>query len=247
MKIDFYRETLRELEDWEPFLLAESGLPGPRGNIELAHAVAEEGNEEIFERFLGFDSEKAPTNSPYEFLAFCGTLGLGKLLVEGNRDVVGRLRACASDTRWRTREAVAMALQRWGEVDMESLLQEMSEWSRGSLLERRAAVAALCEPRLLHDAEDTARVLDLLDAVTASVAQVEDRQSEEFKALRKGLAYCWSVAVAALPEVGKRKMEQWFESSDRDVRWIMKENLRKKRLMSMDAEWVAMAQTRLGV
>lgn len=247
MKIDFYRETLRELEDWEPFLLAESGLPGPRGNIELAHAVAEEGNEEIFERFLGFDSEKAPTNSPYEFLAFCGTLGLGKLLVEGNRDVVGRLRACASDTRWRTREAVAMALQRWGQVDMQGLLQEMSEWSRGSLLERRAAVAALCEPRLLHEAEDTARVLDLLDAVTASVAQVEDRQSEEFKALRKGLAYCWSVAVAALPEVGKRKMEQWFESSDRDVRWILKENLRKKRLMSMDAEWVAIAQTRLGV
>jgi hypothetical protein len=246
VKTDTYRERLRELEDWEPFLLAESGLPGPRGNIELARAVAQEGNEEIFERFLGFDSEKAPTNSPYEFLAFCGTLGLGELLVEGNREVVGRLRACASDPRWRTREAVAMAFQRWGEVDMESLLQEMSEWSRGGLLERRAAVAALCEPRLLHDAEDTARVLDLLDAVTASVAQVEDRHSEEFKALRKGLAYCWSVAVAALPEVGTRKMEQWLESSDRDVRWIMKENLRKKRLMSMDAEWVAMTQKRLG-
>ena len=100
MKTDKYRERLRELEDWEPFLLAESGLPGPRGNIELAHAVAEEGNEEIFEFFLGFDSEKAPTNSPHEFLAFCGTLGLGKLLVEGNRDVVRRLRACAGNGKW---------------------------------------------------------------------------------------------------------------------------------------------------
>jgi len=56
--------------------------------------------------------------------------------------------------------------------------------------------------------------------------------------LRKGLAYCWSVAAAALPAEGKLYMEKWFDSSDRDVNWIMRENLKKKRMERMDAGWV---------
>lgn len=53
-KVEIYRQQLRQLMDWEPFLLKESGLPGPRGNIELAQVVAEEGNEALFEYFLSF-------------------------------------------------------------------------------------------------------------------------------------------------------------------------------------------------
>ena len=49
-KIDQYRAVLRTLVDWEPFLRAESGLPGPRGNLELAAAVALEGHEALFRR-----------------------------------------------------------------------------------------------------------------------------------------------------------------------------------------------------
>ena len=84
-KLELYHQKLKQLKDWEPFLLKESGLPGPRGNIELAQAVAEEGNESLFEHFLSFDSARAPTNSPEEFLAFCGVLGQGKLLATGKR------------------------------------------------------------------------------------------------------------------------------------------------------------------
>jgi hypothetical protein len=40
-KAEDYRQRLAELDEWEPFLLAESGLPGPRGDIELGHAVAD--------------------------------------------------------------------------------------------------------------------------------------------------------------------------------------------------------------
>lgn len=148
-KVDEYRELLRTVDDWESFLLQESGLPGPRANIELARAVAEEGDEELFCRFLTFDSRKAPTNSPREFLPFCGVLGLGRLLSKGREDVLSTLRECASDQRWRIREAVAMALCPLGERDMDALLQEMEGWSTGNLLEKRAAVAALCDPSLL--------------------------------------------------------------------------------------------------
>jgi len=106
-KQERYRNLLRTLADWEPFLLQESGLPGPRGNIELAQAVADEGDEALFRRFLAYDAASAPTNSPQEFLAFCGVLGLGRLLAEGRRDLLAELRVWASDPRWRAREAVA--------------------------------------------------------------------------------------------------------------------------------------------
>jgi hypothetical protein len=237
-KVDAYRETLRTLAEWEPFLLRESRLPGPRANLELAHAVADEGDEALFVRLLSFDVDQAPTNSPHEFLAFCGVLGLGKLLAEGDRQVLETLRAHASDPRWRIREAVAMALQRWGSADMAALVREMEKWSTGSLLEQRAAAAALCEPSLLHEEEHAERVLQILDRITASIGSLEDRKSDEFKALRKGLGYCWSVAVAAQPEAGKRTMERWFSSDNKDVRWIMRQNLKKKRLARVDAAWV---------
>lgn len=246
-KTEGYRETLRNLKNWDSFLLKESGLPGRRANIELARALAEEGDEELFRRYLAFDAEKAPTNSPEEFLAFCGVLGLGRLLAQGKMEVLETLRQCASDPRWRIREAVAMALQRLGQVEMDLLLEEMEKWSQGILLERRAAAAALCEPALLCEEEHVKRVLEILDDITASVQDVEARRSVEFKALRKGLGYCWSVAVVALPDEGKRTMERWFSSGDKDVLWIMRENLRKKRLARMDAEWVETWKAELGM
>jgi len=244
-KVEEYREALQELGDWDSFLLRESGLPGPRGNIELGRAVAEEGDEELFRRYLDYDEATAPTNSPQEFLAFCGVLGLGRLLAEGNMELLVTLRRCASDGRWRVREAVAMALQRWGEADMASLLREMEEWSKGSLLERRAAAAALCEPVLLGDRSHARDVLRLLDGMTSSIEQAQDRRSDEFMAFRKGLGYCWSVAVAALPGDGQKLMEKWFSSDDSDVLWVMKENLKKKRLVRMDGEWVQQWRSRL--
>jgi hypothetical protein len=33
-------------------------------------------------------------------------------------------------------------------------------------------------------------------------------------------------------------MEKWMVHPDKDIRWIMKENLKKNRLVRMDAEWV---------
>ncbi len=42
-----------------------------------------------------------------------------------------------------------MALQRIGDVDVELALREAKELSQGNFLEKRAAAAAMCEPRLL--------------------------------------------------------------------------------------------------
>jgi hypothetical protein len=237
-KIDEYQHMLRHLENWDDFLLAESGLPGPRGNLELAQAVAEEGNRQLFEHLLTFDAARAPTNTPQEFLAFCGVVGLGRLAAQGEHDLLPRLQGYACDPRWRMSEGVAMALQRLGDADMDRLLLEMEAWSAGSWLEQRAAVAGLAEPRLLGREEHMLPIFHIFDRVTAALEQAGERKSDGFIALRKGLGYAWSVVAAAYPAEGKRRMECWFASTSRDVRWVMKENLKKNRLIRMDPEWV---------
>jgi hypothetical protein len=238
MKTETYRHTLRTLTEWDAFLMMESGLPGPRGNLELMQAVADEGTLDLFQRYLAYTPDRASTNSPEGFLAMCGVVGLGRLLAEGDLDQLAVLRECANDPRWRVREAVAMALQRWGDADMSALLKAMSEWAKGTLLEQRAAVAAVCEPRLLRDPKHAKRVLRLLDAITTSIVRETDRRAEDFKTLRQALGYCWSVAVVASPIDGKPALEKWLVNPDADVAWIMRENLKKNRLQRMDAKWV---------
>ena len=140
-----------------------------------------------------------------------------------------------------------MALQRMGDCNMPSLLQVVEPWIAGSLLERRAAAAGLCEPRLLSEPVHARRVLEFLDCITSSLTAEVDRRSDDFRTLRQGLGYCWSVAVAALPEEGKLAMEKWLQCADPDVTWVMRENLKKNRLVRMDSVWVARCSQVLGI
>lgn len=237
-KVEAYRAQLRTMDSWDGFLLQESRLPGPRANLELAYAAAEEGSEEQFLRLAALSPEEAPQNTAGEFLAFCGVLGLGYLAARGGGEHFSLLRRRAADPRWRIREAVALGLQQYGRSSMKKLLALMAEWSQGTLLERRAVVATLCEPELLQNPDDAGRIMDILDQITASILDQKDRRAEAFKVLRKALAYGWSVAVAAQPASGKPRMARWVACPDADVRWIMRQNLKKKRLLKMDGAWV---------
>lgn len=237
-KVDEYRRILRGLKKWEPYLLAESGLPGPRGNLELAQAAALEIDPAQVHAFLSIPISQAPENTPQVFLVFCGVLGLGRLIAAGDRAQLKHLRPYASDPRWRIREAVAIALQSVGDSDIQLLLREARRWSSGSWYEKRAAAAGLAEPRLLAAPTTAAALLEMLESITESMARAEDRKSEAFKTLRQGMGYCWSVAVVAHPALGKRLMQKWLKTADSDVRWLMKENLKKNRLMKLDPAWV---------
>jgi hypothetical protein len=244
-KVSFYVEELKSQKDWDKYLMKESGLPGPRGNLELAQAFAEIGNENLIKKYLSIEPAEAPVNSAKMFLTFCGVVGLGTLINKRKREYLPQLRVFASDPRWRIREGVAMALQRVGDSDMDFLLREMKEWSTGNFLEKRAAAAALCEPRLLTSEKVAGDVLDILDDETSSIVGFQDTKDEGFIVLKKGLAYCWSVAVASYPEKGKKLMEKWVGSDDKAVAWIMKENLKKNRLARVDKDWVASQLARL--
>jgi len=244
-KVQVYIEKLHNLKDWDVYLMQESALPGPRANLELIQAVAEVGDEERFLHLLNYTPDIAPVNTQQEFLACCGTVGLGKLAKYGKTKYLGHLRLLASDPRWRIRECVAMALQIFGEEHMDELIKEMEFWAEGNSYEKRAAVAALCEPKLLKQKEQVSKVLQILDSITCSIKEITDRKDEPFIALKKGLAYCWSVAIVAFPDEGKQRFERLLDLDDKDINWIIKENLKKERLKKMDQEWTEMMKQKL--
>lgn len=233
-----YADQLTATEDWDAYLRAESGLPGPRGNLELAAAFVDVAPRNMILEYAKLGEEEAPENSPMGFLAFCGVFGLGRLIAEGETNQLEILRQRAHDSRWRIREAVAMALQRLGEADVDALLVAVKEWGRDPL-ERRAAIAGLCEPRVLNSMTSLKPVFHHLDEATRWLRGQTGRLDEGGKVLRKGLAYAWSVAVCARPEEGKAAIEPWLSDSMPHVRWVLKQNLGKARLIRLDPDWVA--------
>jgi hypothetical protein len=62
--------------------------------------------------------------------------------------------------------------------------------------------------------------------------------TESQTSLRKAAAYCWSVAIVASPEEGKKQFEKLLPAKNKHILWIVKENLKKHRLVKMDREWV---------
>lgn len=233
-----YRAHLQQMCEWESYLLAESRLPGARANLELARAVAEEGDRAQFDRWLRLTVMQAPTNTPAEFLPFCAVIGYGRLLAQGDRSILPELWTVAEDPRWRLREAVAMALQCWGDVEIDGLVSEMAGWCEGGRYQQRAALVALCEPTLLNDSLIAQRTLEYLDRVTATIPGTAARHDAGFIVLRKALGYCWSVAIVAAPELGMPLMTKWAMVDDPDTRWLVRENLAKPRLRKLDNNWV---------
>ena len=225
-----HRTSLRALPRaaWMPYLRRNSGLPGPRANLELAQAVADEGDETMFETLLSSDEE---------YLVMCGAIGLGRSLVDGaSTESQVRLRSLAADRRWRVREGVAMALQRLGDADTTGLHDLVSRWAASpDPLVQRAAVAGLCEPRLLREPADAARAVELCSRITDSLAArpPHERRTDDVRALRKTLGYCWSVAVAADPPHGLPRFLALSQSGDPDVVWIVRENAKKARLKAV--------------
>lgn len=134
-----------------------------------------------------------------------------------------------------------MGLQAWGDVDPGALVEEMEDWTGGSPLEGRAAMAALCEPRLLHDRRMVARTLEVLDRLTASIRDAVDGRADDVRVLRQALGYGWSVAAVADLRIGLPALEPWLAEPNPDVRRIVRQNLGKTRLAKAAPDWVGRA------
>jgi hypothetical protein len=225
--VSHYRDDLTGLERaaWPAYLDEHSGLPGPRGNIELAVAVADLGDPELFDELIAGGDE---------YRTFCGVVGIGRAAADPR--VAARMHELSKDGRWRVREAVAMGLQRLGDTDLPALERIVLAWADDPHpLVQRAAAAAVCEPRLLRAPEAAATAVEVCRRATAALAArpADERRDADVRTLRQGLGYCWSVAVAADPEPGLAAFAALRDETDPDVVWIVRENLGKKRLAGL--------------
>lgn len=213
--------SLRDRSAWPAYLDAHSGLPGPRANTQLAMAVADLGDGAMFDELIA---------SGDEYRTFCGVVGIGEAAAD--QQVAARLHELSKDGRWRVREAVATGLQRLGDHDFPALERIVLDWADDEHpLVRRAAVAAICEPRLLHTHEAAATAVEVCRRCTAGLVAhpADERKHADVRTLRQSLGYCWSVAVAADPEPGLAAFAA-LDQTDPDVAWIVRENRGKKRL-----------------
>lgn len=229
------------------YLITNSNLPGRRANLELAAAFADVAAEFVTsepERLWRFcralaeiSPDMAPVNNPAEFLPFCGTCALGAIGAVSSaffQDALSRLHELATDPRWRVREAVAMGIQRLLEKQSRKTLKELETWIvSDNWLAMRAVAAGVAEPLVLSNAQTAREALTLHKKIFDRILRSNERKSETFKVLRKGLSYTVSVVVAAIPADGLAYLQQLIRihSHDPDILWILKNNLKKNRLI----------------
>ncbi len=227
------------------YLVSKSNLPGPRGNLELAAAFADlievnfsKNPERLWDlciKAISISSDEAPVNDPSEFITFCGAIGLGaigslsSLLFDKALSILKEL---SRDSRWRTREAVAKGLQKMLTRKPEETLNALNGWiENNDWLAMRAVAAGVAEPFLLKNKQIASRALELHKKFFAQILNNRERKSNEFKTLKKALGYTLSVLVQALPIEGFEYMQYLIEMKDADILWIIRENLKKKRLL----------------
>jgi hypothetical protein len=268
-----YTENLRALLDQaltgdaaplEQYLAGRSGLPGPRMNLPLAGALADVVGEVVtrpnppvarlealLDGWAALSLAAAPVNDPREIWPAAAVLAYGQVAVQRPdwwEDEISKLHRAARNPRWRVRELVAAALQRMLAADWPRTLAALHTWLADSdPLVIRAAAAAIAEPPLLTTPSRGADALAIQIQAVAWFGNVpaSERRNEAVRTLRQALGYTTSVAVAAAPEAGFPWLDHLAASPDPDLRWIVRENLKKTRL----ARWpdqVAAIKARLG-
>lgn len=225
-------------------LREHSHLPGPRGNLELAHqfadlvaglACGERANPawQVAAGLAGVGPEEGPTGDPGEFLAFCGVLASAGFAGDQRRraGVWRTVRGAAEDPRWRLREAAAQAVQRALPLDPAGGLTVLGDWAAGGgWLLLRAVVAGVADPPLLADGRFAAAGLRLHGVVLDRLGDAPDRRDPSFRVLRQGLGFTLSVVVAASPEEGFAFLRALAARPDPDLVWVLHSNLAKARL-----------------
>lgn len=209
---------------WPEFLASHSGLPGPRANLSLVDAAARIAHGPAIEALLRDGGEYA-------------TMCAAAAIARGATDPTLReqSRGLARDERWRVREGVVLGLQMLADAAPQEVISITAAWADDAdALVQRAAVATICEPRLLRSASAAAFAIDVCERCTRRIRELppERRADPPVRALRQTLGYGWSVAVAADPEPGLAAFRR-LDMEDTDVAWIIRENSRKKRLSSL--------------
>ncbi len=217
-------------------LRKNSGLPGPRGNLELLDTFIRACDKPLVQDCLA-ELKEDTENSPEEFVGMCGVVGYAMLHGKHDDVLIDHLRKYATHRSWRIREAVAIAIQ---EIPFETLEERTALTRRlesDDPLVHRAIVAGLCEPRNLKKQTGMSAVFEQLQKATALLDKKE-KLTEGEEALKRALGYCWSVALVEDFEYGSKIFERLFEIDNRNIKGILRENLKKNRLQKNHKNWV---------
>ncbi|GCF07846.1 hypothetical protein KDI_14100 [Dictyobacter arantiisoli] len=236
----------------EFYLLEHSRLPGPRANLELANDVAyllatasaehPQAVLSLIKTFSNGDRQLVTSGTPEEFVMLCGIVSAGacaSVRSEWREQITELLNHYACSSSWRVREAVSTAFQHLLSADTRMTLECLLQLAQShNFLQQRAAVAAIAEPRLLYGPELCEDALQLQRIVLEQLARVPalERKNEDFRVLRRALGYTLSVVTAALPEKGFALMRECALWNDHDVHWILRENMKKKRIAKFTQE-----------
>ncbi len=230
----------------EFYLREQSRLPGTRANLELVNdlsyllaALMPEHSDEVrplLDYLVSTENKKVVGNTPAEFVVLCGLVAYGACAAvrSGWRsEVFELLERYACSACWRVREGAATAFQRLlGSAPQDTMNFLILLATQGNYLQQRAAIAAIAEPPLLRSPDIVCMALDIqqivLERLHASSAL--DRKREDFRVLRQALGYTISVITAAAPAKGFTLMRECATWKDTDITWILRENLKKKRL-----------------
>ncbi len=231
-------------ENIREYLAANSNLPGPRGNLELAFAFADAAEDtstqnvtkiwKLASDLIRLSANEAPVNDPKEFLPFCGAVTIGAI-ASTHKELVTQayslLKQLANDSRWRTREGVAVGLQKLIAKQGQDVLAELDTWiTRNEWFAMRAVAAGVAEPTLLKDERNAQVALELHEKIFNQILATGERKTNEFRTLRQALGYSLSVVVHAIPKEGFEYMHRIAGLHDADILWVIRENLKKNRL-----------------
>ena len=230
----------------EFYLREQSRLPGPRANLELvndfSYLLAALVNEQpdkvrtLLNYLVSDDHRKLVSNTPAEFVVLCGVVAFGAcaaVQTTWRSEVFELLDQYACNTCWRVRQGVEIAFQRLLTVAPQDTIGYLIIMAtRGNYYQQRAAIAAMAEPSLLFSHDTVHAALSTLTIILERLrsSPAFDRKREDFRVLRQTLGYAVSVITAAAPEKGFALMRTCATWGDTDIIWILRENLKKKRL-----------------
>lgn len=238
----------------EFYLREHGGLPGPHANVELANDVSsllaaslpQHAGEvrSLLHYFTNNERKTLVSNTPAEFVMLCGVLAFGLCAAacpEWRDEIFVYLKQYACSSFWRVREFVSMAYQRLLQADAPTTLVQLMELARsGNYLQQRAAVTTLAEPELFYSSDLVVPALEVQRIVLCYIhtVPVRERKREDFRVLRRALGHTVSVVTAAAPEEGFALLSECATWNDADITWVLRENLRKKRLAKFIRDFV---------
>lgn len=241
----------------EFYLRNNSRLPGPRANLELAndlsHLLASsvprypDNVHKLLDYLTTNEHKIIASNTPGEFLLLCGIIAAGACAAikpEWRNETRRMLSHFAGSPYWRVRESVALAFQHLLTADQQETIAHLTHLaSDGIYLQQRAVLAAVSEPPILCAPEMVKAALAFHRTILNRFHAVPltERKNEEFRILKRALGYTLSVVTAAAPDEGFALMRECAAWNDQDIAWILRENLKKKRLakFAQDAAGVA--------